>query len=296
MSASDGTGKPTSILRGALSDVDITGRVRIDEATGKASVLDVLRIVLRCASSGTATTYLSRIFEVDDCTTSIRSRVVYTRINGSGRETPVTDLKTLVEIIWKLPGQTSAKFRRKSAQTICRVLGGDLDLVRQIEQNNRAWKSIEGGSVIQQALIEPTEYLEQERANRVKESAIRDDLLSVVGGEKEVETPSGFIDILSASEVIEVKYYKQWKAGFGQVLAYQTYYPRLAKRLHLFSHIGDRDTLKYFALATSVCEPHGVKVTFEGVVGTVCSADKTGAGGERDMSHDEKRIRTDVVQ
>ena len=295
MSASDDTGKPTAILRGALRDVDVTGRVRIDQATGKASVLDVVRIVLKSDSS-TANTALSRIFEADDCARSIRSRVVYTRINASGRESPVTDLKTLVEIIWKLPGQTSAKFRRKSAQTICRVLGGDMDLVRQIEQNNRAWKSIDGGSAIQQALIEPTEYLEQEQPNRVKESAIRDDLLSVVGGEKEVETPSGFIDVLSASEVIEVKYYKQWKAGFGQVLAYQTYYPRLAKRLHLFSHIGDTDTLKYFALATSVCQPHGVKVTFEGVVGTVCSADKRRAGGEMDMSHDEKRIRKDVVQ
>ena len=52
-----------------------------------------------------------------------------------------------------------------------------------------------------------------------------DSVTNLVGGESEVETPAGFIDVLRETEVIEVKYYRQWKHGLGQVLAYQSYYP-----------------------------------------------------------------------
>ena len=118
---------------------------------------------------------------------------------------------------------------------------------------------------IQQALLEPIEYKEAETSSRVKECSVRDALASLVGGESEVETPAGFIDVLSETEVIEVKYYRQWKHGLGQVLAYQSYYPCLARRLHLFAHVGDVDTRNYFALAKNVCDGHEVKVTSEEV-------------------------------
>ena len=159
-------------------------------------------------------------------------------------------------MIWKLPGEASARFRHKSLETVCRVMGGDLTLLREIEENNRTLMSADGGEAIQQALLEPIEF---------KECSVRDALASLVGGESEVETPAGFIDVLSDTEVIEVKYYKQWKHGLGQVLTYQSYYPCLARRLHLFAHVGDVDTENYFALAKNVCDGHAVKVTFEGV-------------------------------
>lgn len=54
--------------------------------------------------------------------------------------------------------------------------------------------------------------------------------------------------------------------------------------------------LKYFALATSVCKPHGVDVTFEGVIGTVSSEDKRSFDGEEDTPRHGKRTRKDVVQ
>ena len=148
---------------------------------------------------------------------------------------------------------------------MCRVMGGDLALLQEIERNNLTWGSVDGGEIIQQALLKPIEYKEVEESNRVKECSVRDALVSLVGGESEVETPAGFIDVLSDAEVIEVKYYKQWKHGLGQVLAYQSFYPRLAKRLHLF-YIGDVDTSTYFKLAKSVCEAHAVEVTFEEVL------------------------------
>ncbi|CBN79899.1 FirrV-1-A34 [Ectocarpus siliculosus] len=141
---------------------------------------------------------------------------------------------------------------------------GDLGLCRQIEQNNLVRGSVEGGEAIRQALLQPVEYREDGESTRVKESSAREALASLIGGEREVETPSGFIDKPSDA-VIEVKYHNRWKDGLGQVLAYQSHYPRLARRLHLFAHIGDKDTDKYFEMAKSVCYAHAVKVTFEKV-------------------------------
>lgn len=146
---------------------------------------------------------------------------------------------------------------------MCRVMGGDLSLLREIEQNNLTWRSVEGGQAIRQALLELIEYKEAETSSRVKECSVRNALASSVGGEAEVEPPAGNIDVLSDTEVIEVKYYRQWKHGLGQVLAYHSFYPRLAKRLHLFAHTGEAGTRKYFELAQSVCDRHVVRVTFE---------------------------------
>lgn len=253
----------SSILRKALCGVNaVFEGVRIDKTSGKASSMDVIRLVLN-RSSGVASTYLSSLFALDDSIPSIKSRTTYLRINGCGKITPVADLRTLVEMIWKLPGRTSANFRRKSAETTCRVMGGDLALLREIEQNNLTWRSVEGGMAIQQALIEPIEYKQVEKSTRVKECSVRDALACIVGGEAEVQTPYGRIDVLSGTEVIEVKYYKQWKHGLGQVLAYHSFYPSLLKRLHLFAHIGEVGTRKYFESAKSVCDAHVVRVTFE---------------------------------
>lgn len=56
-------------------------------------------------------------------------------------------------------------------------------------------------------------------------------------GEREVNTPSGRIDVLTDSAVIEVKESSAWKGGLGQLQAYQIYYPEHSKRLHLFGDV-----------------------------------------------------------
>ena len=252
-----------SVLQKALRSVNINGSVRIDEPCGEASAIDVIKMLCPGTNSNNAAFMLARVLEKDDRVISIKSRISYIKINGKGHKTPVADMKTLMEIIWMLPCSASRAFRRQSADTICRVMGGDLSLCRQIEQNNLVWEGTEGGEAIQHALLQPVEYKEDGESTRVKESSVRDALASTVGGCIEVETPSGNIDVLSDTEVIEVKYYKQWKHGLGQVLAYQVYYPHLAKRVHLFAHVGDKDTNKYLELAKSVCGAHAVNVTLE---------------------------------
>lgn len=239
--------------------------IRVDSTTRQGSVIDVIRMVLKCPSN-VATTYFGRL---KDDYSELGEQPTWIRINGKGRPTPVADAKTLIEIAMLLPGKASTKFRCISARTVCRVIGGDVKLLHEIEQNDQKWKSIDGGLSMQQALLRRTntwkamESVEKERPPEVSECSVRNDIASVVGGEIEVETPVGFIDVLSSTEVIEVKYYKQWKHGLGQVLAYHSYYPRLDMRLHLFAHNGDVNTERVLALAKLVCETHSVEVTFE---------------------------------
>ncbi len=49
--------------------------------------------------------------------------------------TPVADAATatVVEIAWLLPGKATA-FRRKGAESVCPLLGGDLRLVDEIHR------------------------------------------------------------------------------------------------------------------------------------------------------------------
>lgn len=103
-------------------------------------------------------------------------------------------------------------------------------------------------------------------SNKIKEKVVRDALKSRVGGMPEVLSPSGSIDLLTRSEVIEVKHYRGWKEGIGQVVAYGSHYPSRGKRLHLFAPKGDTRASKYVELAESVCLTCEVRVTFEEVI------------------------------
>ena len=55
------------------------------------------------------------------------------KIDGKGKETPAAGAATLVEIAWLCPGKIAASFKRKGAETVCRMLGGDLTLVDEIQ-------------------------------------------------------------------------------------------------------------------------------------------------------------------
>jgi hypothetical protein len=63
-------------------------------------------------------------------------KVAKLRINGSGRETPVADAATLIEIAFLLPGNKARDFRRAGADKVRRVLGGDVTLLDEIERRH----------------------------------------------------------------------------------------------------------------------------------------------------------------
>lgn len=90
------------------------------------------------------------------------------------------------------------------------------------------------------------------KSNKVSEKQVRDALARITRGEIEWATPAGYIDVFTKDEVIEIKHYKNWKNGVGQVKAYGEYHPSHKKRLHLFAHEGEKAS-KYFEMATKLC-------------------------------------------
>jgi len=58
-----------------------------------------------------------------------------------------------VEIAWALPGKAARDFRRASARTVCRVLGGDLSLAAEIEAQHDSLQQLEGGRAAQGFLL-----------------------------------------------------------------------------------------------------------------------------------------------
>jgi hypothetical protein len=89
------------------------------------------------------------------------------------------------------------------------------------------------------------------------EKRVRDRIAaSIPGSRTEVACSSGFVDIVTPTEIIEVKRASLWKAALGQVLAYGQDFPDKKLRVHLYDH----DPLR-FALAARTCETFGVTVT-----------------------------------
>lgn len=67
-----------------------------------------------------------------------------------------------------------------------------------------------------------------------REKEIQTRLKNKLGGEIEVFTDSGYIDLLTDNEIIEIKNGKNWKEAVGQILMYGLNFPKHTKRIHLF--------------------------------------------------------------
>jgi hypothetical protein len=79
-----------------------------------------------------------------------------------------------------------------------------------------------------------------------------------LGGKMEAFTVVGRIDLVTDTEVIEIKQIAQWKDAFGEVLAKGQFFPKHHKRIHLF---GASD--KLMEKIVPCCSVLEVLVTFE---------------------------------
>ena len=108
-----------------MTAANLIDGIRVDQATQKGSVYDVIHLVCNKPSN-----YASQVLaRVEKTHPELTTEWCKLRINGKGRETPVADAATLVEIAWLCPGKAAVQFRRKGAESVCRMLGGDLSLV-----------------------------------------------------------------------------------------------------------------------------------------------------------------------
>ena len=92
------------------------------------------------------------------------------------------------------------------------------------------------------------------------ESYYRDKLAKSLNGKTEVVIPGGRIDILSDSQIIEVKHIRNWKAALGQIIVYGSYYPHHQKRIHLF---GWENNDAQMRLIKDQCQKQNITATFE---------------------------------
>ena len=86
-------------------------------------------------------------------------------------------------------------------------------------------------------------------------------LQAKLGGQTEIVTAVGRIDLLTETEIIEVKQVSDWKAALGQILTYAGFFPEHIKRIHLF---GDCTPQKKEVICSTVFS-FGVIATFEGL-------------------------------
>lgn len=92
---------------------------------------------------------------------------------------------------------------------------------------------------------------------RNAEAKVRDRLAAAHPGSRvEVPCSSGIVDVVTATEIIEVKRAPMWKAAMGQVLAYSEDFPGRTPRIHLFG-----PDVEHFTLAAVTCERFGIRLT-----------------------------------
>jgi hypothetical protein len=71
--------------------------------------------------------------------------------------------------------------------------------------------------------------------NNDPEKQIQIKLQKLYGGEIEVDTKYGYIDLLTETKIIEIKKYDRWKYALGQILAYSDEYQEHQKIIYLFN-------------------------------------------------------------
>lgn len=98
--------------------------------------------------------------------------------------------------------------------------------------------------------------------NNQHEMRIRDALADRLSGRTEVTAEHGAIDIVTDSQVIEVKNVDKYTHALGQVLGHSEQFPLKERRVHLFGPDAPR-TYEKLALAEALFSKYDILLTFE---------------------------------
>ena len=116
------------------------------------------------------------------------------------------------------------------------------------------WKNI--SEINSKKYIFSLENIEPDNDKSCVEKDIQIRLHKELGGEMEVHTNFGYIDLLTETELIEIKVGNNWKHGLGQLLAYRKFYLNHKLRLHLFGIEEQNDISDW-------CKEYNVSVTYD---------------------------------
>lgn len=232
--------------------MDAIANIRVDAETDQGSVVDVIRAVNSdlLASSDAETVVKDLTRDVTDLVIAFDT----IRIDGGGEPTPVADARTLVEIVWLLPGTAPRGFRRETATLVCRALGEDVSLVDEIEARVDAWREDPVARRFEQDMPPLVSWAME----------VRHRLAVACGGVTEQDTPDGRADVVTPFEVIEIEHHLHWNRALGRVLAHGDSMEDKKKRIHLFGGDGDGAAARLACeRARAVCGKYGVAVTSE---------------------------------
>ncbi|GCA82707.1 hypothetical protein MiHa_00658 [Microcystis aeruginosa NIES-2522] len=134
-----------------------------------------------------------------------------------------------------------AKRKRQSPNAAQKLVRGEIrDFINQVN-----------GIVIEPEINSPV---------KGTEAWYRDKLARELGGKTEVYIDKvGRIDVLTNTEIIEVKNTKGWKSAIGQIKSYGQYYPKHKMRVHLFGKL----TESKLETIQRVCNLEGITLTWE---------------------------------
>ena len=121
------------------------------------------------------------------------------------------------------------------------------------------------GEVIQTWITENNDHVSLMRSNKKVyiEQRIKNELIAkenMLNYQTEYKVKSGRIDLVTETELIEIKDMEQWTRALGQVLSYKHYLPEKRARLHLFYEDASLETKK--GMIEEVCFSYGVRVTY----------------------------------
>ena len=72
------------------------------------------------------------------------------------------------------------------------------------------------------------------KEDKIAEKEIQAKVQKMFGGQREVRTPVGYIDLVTDTQILEVKEASSWKHSLGQIIAYHPFFQTKEKVLYLF--------------------------------------------------------------
>lgn len=191
--------------------------IRIDKATNKGSVYDVVMAVSGCGQAWVTKTF-TRLCRQYPEFGAHGGKIQRTRINGRGKMTPVASGLTLIEIAYVLPGKTATAFRRSSAAMVCRMLGGDLSIIDEVEKRHAYIAASSEGAFLS--------GLQEQQSSKISARSLlwdesKFDQLAELVAKKDVR---GFVYLVTSPDVNMVKI-GSWRGSIPELRSrYVTYY------------------------------------------------------------------------
>jgi len=145
---------------------------------------------------------------------------------------------------------------RRTLQNLAKELGLEPDQLIDIRQGGIP--ELQGTWAHEEIALKFDRWLKKPSSVKA-ETKVQERLQTTLGGEREVVHPVGKIDLLTQSEIIEVKEVSVWMKGVGQLMIYGQDYPFHQKRLHVFGVVSTDKK----ALIENYCTCLSIEVSWE---------------------------------